>query len=133
MAQEPAIFDPPKGSRGFNTCQHLMEPRPVKRVNPQYPGIARAKNIGGIVYLLGKVGEDGKVKKVTPLLGAPEFVEAATDAVKQWEYKPALCPSGPVEHSGISLIQFHAAPSRPTSNSAAGTTLGGNRTGTTGR
>ena len=117
-AQEPALFDPLKGSRSFHTCQHMVEPRPVKRVNPEYPRLALVKNISGMVHVLVKVGEDGKVKKVTPLRGNPELVESATNAVKQWEYKPALCPSGPVEFSRIVLIQFHMAPSRPETNSA---------------
>lgn len=133
MAQEPAIFDPLKGSRSFHTCRHLIEPRPIKQASPEYPRIAHVKNIAGTVQLLIKVGEDGKVKKVTPLRANPEFLEAATNAVKQWEYKPALCPSGPVEYSKTVLIQFHAAPSRSQSNSAAGITPGGTRTGTEGR
>jgi TonB family protein len=129
MAQEPALFDPLQGSHSFHTCQHMVEPRPVKRVNPEYPRIALVKKISGLVYVLVKVGEDGKVKKVTPLRGNPELVESATHAVKQWEYKPALCPSGPVEFSLTAIIQFHMAPSQPETNSAASTKQNQTRTG----
>jgi hypothetical protein len=118
MAQEPALFEPLKGSRGFHTCQHLMPPRPVKLVKPEYPPIAQVQNIPGTVHMLMTVGEDGKVKRVTPLRGDPQFVESATNALKQREYKPALCPSGPVEHRGIVVFQFHAAPSHTKTDSA---------------
>jgi TonB-like protein len=136
MAHDPGSFTPPAGSRGFNTCQHLMEPRLMKRVDPQYPGIPQLRNMAGIVYLLVNVGEDGKVRKVTPLRGTPGFVEVAADAMKQWEYKPALCPSGPVENTRIMMFRFHPAPSRASSqsgSSAASERQSQTRTGTTGR
>jgi TonB family protein len=117
MVQEPALFEPPKGSRAFHTCQHLMPPRPVKLVKPEYPPLAQAQNIPGTVHLLITVDEDGNVKKVTPLRGSPQFVESATNALKQREYKPALCPSGPVEHSRIVVFHFHAAPSHSKTDS----------------
>jgi hypothetical protein len=118
MAQEPALFEPLNGSRGFHACQHLMPPRPVKLVKPEYPPLAQAQNIPGTVHMLMNVGEDGKVKKVTPLRGNPQFVESATNALKQQEYKPALCPSGPVEYSGIVVFRFHAARSQQKKDSA---------------
>jgi TonB family protein len=107
MAIESANFVPPEGARGFHTCRHLQPPRSVKRVNPEYPGIAVAKHLQGDVRLLVTVGEDGRVQKITPLRGHPLLVEAATDAVKHWKYKPALCPSGPVEDETIVVVQFH--------------------------
>ena len=108
MAFEPANFFPPTDARGFHTCRHLVPPRSVKRVNPQYPEIARIKHLQGKVYLLVMVGEDGRVQKVTPLGGHPVLAGAAMDAVKQWEYKPATCPSGPTAIDGvIVVVQFH--------------------------
>jgi len=108
MAFEPANFTPPADARGFHTCRHLVPPSSVKRVNPQYPEIARIKRLQGKVYLLVMVGENGRVQKVTPLRGHPVLAEAAIDAVKQWEYKPATCPSGPTAIDGVVVVvQFH--------------------------
>lgn len=108
MALEPANFTPPADARSFRTCHHLVPPRPLKQVNPEYPGIARIKQLQGMVYLLVMVGEDGRVQKVTRLRGHPVLAEAAMDAVKQWEYKPATCPSGPTSIDGLIVaVQFH--------------------------
>lgn len=107
-AFEPANFTPPVDARAFHTCRHLVPPRPVKRVNPQYPEIARINHLQGKVYLLVMVGEDGRVQKVTPLGGHPVLAGAAMDAVKHWEYKPATCPSGPTAIDGVVVaVQFH--------------------------
>ena len=108
MPFEPSNFAPLADARGFHTCRHLVPPRPGKRVNPQYPEIARIKHLQGKVHLLVMVGEDGRVHKVTPLGGHPVLAAAAMDAVKQWEYKPATCPSGPTAIDGlVVVVQFH--------------------------
>jgi TonB family protein len=107
MALEPANFAPPPDAQGFHTCRHLVPPHSLQQVNPQYPGIARVKQLQGMVYLLVMVGEDGKVQKVTRLRGHPVLAEAAMNAVKQWVYKPAMCPSGPTIDEVVVVVQFH--------------------------
>lgn len=107
MSFEPAHFAPLSGVRSFPTCRHLEPPIPVKRVNPEYPQIAKLKHLQGDAHLLVTVGENGKVVKVAALSGHPAFVEAASDALKQWEYKAATCPSGPTEDEVIVVVQFH--------------------------
>jgi TonB family protein len=131
MAFEPANFAPLADARGFHTCRHLVPPRPAKRVNPQYPEIARIKHLQGKVYLLAMVGEDGRVQKVTPLGGHPVLAGAAMDAVKQWEYKPATCPSGPTAIDGVVVVvQFHMGATVETrSDSGASTKSTGARVG----
>jgi TonB family protein len=123
MAIEPSNFAPPQDARGFHTCRHLVPPRPAKRVNPQYPGIARAKQLQGMVYLLVMVGEDGKVQKVSRLRGHPVLAEAAIDAVKQWEYKPAMCPLGPTIDGVVVVVQFHMAATATRDGNSSGVNM----------
>jgi TonB family protein len=107
MAIDPASFIPPPGANSFRTCQHLMPPHSVKRVDPEYPSIARMQNVSGKVHLLVKVADDGKVQKIRLISGHPFLVEAAMNAVKHWEYKPAVCSLGPVETQIAVTVQFH--------------------------
>ena len=60
----------------------------IRRVEPQYPEIARRQNIQGPVMLSTVVGEDGSVRSVTVLSGDPALTTAALEAVRQWHFKP---------------------------------------------
>ena len=43
------------------------------------------------------LGLDGTVQQLDVLSGPEELVQAATDAVKQWVYKPSLLNGNPVQ------------------------------------
>jgi periplasmic protein TonB len=60
----------------------------LRRVEPQYPEVARRQNVQGPVTLSAVVGEDGEVRSVTVLSGDPALRKAALDAVQQWRFKP---------------------------------------------
>ncbi len=60
----------------------------IRRVEPQYPEVARRQNIQGPVTLNAVVGEDGSVRTVTVLSGDSALTTAALDAVRQWRFKP---------------------------------------------
>jgi TonB family protein len=133
MPVDAANFAPPAGERGYHTCRHMMPERSVKRVNPEYPSMARIRNVDGDVRLVVKVGENGKVEGVRVLRGHPMLIEAAVAAVKQWEYKPAVCPSGPVESEGIVTVRFHMGRAAASTGSGTSPESRLSRTGTTGR
>ena len=71
----------------------IAAPRQSKRVTPVCPD-SQIPADGYIVILEGTIGADGLVKDVTTLRPKPgdqqtqEFVKAAIDAVRQWEYTP---------------------------------------------
>jgi TonB family protein len=65
------------------------------KVTAQYPDLARQMGIAGAVQLQVVVRADGSVKDVHVLGGHPVLAEAATQAVRQWRYRPA--PSETVE------------------------------------
>jgi TonB family protein len=58
------------------------------RVEPEYPEIARQQHIQGPVVLEALVGKDGAVETLKTVSGDPTLAAAATDAVKQWRFKP---------------------------------------------
>lgn len=60
----------------------------VRKVEPQYPALAKRMNLGGVVKVVAVVAPDGKVKKVEPVGGSPVLVQAAESAIYQWKYAP---------------------------------------------
>ena len=60
----------------------------IERVEPQYPDQARLSHIQGPVVLQVDVSEKGTVQEVRALSGDPQLAMAASDAVRQWRFKP---------------------------------------------
>lgn len=74
----------------------IKEPKKIKDVAPEYPEIARAARIQGVVILEVLIGEDGAVQEARVLRPAPTLDQAALDAVLQWKYTPTLLNGQPV-------------------------------------
>jgi len=60
----------------------------VTRVEPEYPAILRARQIGGTVRLEVTITPKGTVKNIALIGGNPILAEAAITAVKRWTYAP---------------------------------------------
>ncbi len=69
----------------------------IKRVNPVYPAIAMSEHIQGMVRFTATIGKDGTVQNLRLMSGNSALVKAASDAVKQWLYRPTLLNGEPVE------------------------------------
>ena len=69
----------------------------LRKVIPEYPALARAAMISGIVRLIGTIGEDGTIRNLQLVSGHPLLARAAMEAVGQWIYKPTLLNGKPVE------------------------------------
>ena len=69
----------------------------IKKVTPTYPPLAKQARIQGTVRFNAVIGKDGTIQNLTVVSGHPLLVPAATDAVKQWVYKPTLLNGEPVE------------------------------------
>ena len=55
---------------------------------PEYPPVAKAARIEGLVVLEATLDERGIVQNVTVLRSVPLLDQAAIDAVRQWRYSP---------------------------------------------
>ncbi len=78
---------------GGNVQQAML----VSQPKPVYPPLARQARIQGTVRFTAIIGRDGTIQNLTMMSGHPLLVQAATDAVKQWRYKPTLLNGEPVE------------------------------------
>jgi TonB family protein len=68
----------------------VKPPIKIKDAKPVYPPIARQTRTQGTVIVELTIGDDGKVKAVKVLKSLSLLDAAATDAVKQWEFKPTM-------------------------------------------
>lgn len=71
-------------------------PKRTKFVSPVYPPEAQAAGQRGIVILEIVVAADGRVESVNVVRSVPPFDEAATAAVRQWEYEVTRVDGKPV-------------------------------------
>jgi periplasmic protein TonB len=78
----------------------------VKKPQPVYPASAMRMRIEGTVELLATVSKAGDISAVKILTGDPTLARAASDAVKQWKYKPYLLNGDPVEIQTQITINF---------------------------
>ncbi len=69
----------------------------VRKITPQYPPLAKQARVQGTVRFQAIIGKDGTIQNLQMLSGHPLLVPAATEAVKQWLYKPTLLNGEPVE------------------------------------
>jgi protein TonB len=78
----------------------------LKSVPPVYPPVAKAQHITGNVALDCLIDASGNVVEVKVLSGPPMLHRAASDAVKQWKYKPAILDGQPTSMRVTVTVQF---------------------------
>lgn len=93
----PAKTDAPAVIPRLRPGGNVKLASPIRRVEPEYPPIARQAHIEGVVQLEGVIGTDGRIHELRVLGGHPFLVKAAVDAVKQWVYTPTLLNGDPIE------------------------------------
>jgi TonB family protein len=76
------------------------------RVEPDYPESAREQHIEGPVVLEALVGKDGTVEKLSTVSGDSQLATAATDAVRQWRFKPFFRNGSPEEFQTRITVDF---------------------------
>jgi protein TonB len=83
-----------------------MEAFLVHRVQPEYPPLARAVRVQGVVVLQAIIARDGTVANLRVLSGHPMLVRAAVAAVQQWRYRPYLLNGEAVEVETQITVNF---------------------------
>ncbi len=78
----------------------------IKRVDPVYPLLARNSGISGGVVLNAHIDEAGKVQDVRAISGNPGLVDAAVEAVRQWQYQPPFVNGQPRQSDARIVINF---------------------------
>ena len=87
----------------------IVPPTKLIDVKPQYPASLMESRVGGTVTMDATLATDGRVKDIT-IVASPhaELGRAASDAVRQWEFTPALLNCTPVGLSMRVTIDFVA-------------------------
>jgi protein TonB len=75
---------------------NVIQAKLLLKVAPVYPVEAKQNGIQGTVRLEVTIEKDGHVADLKVVSGPAELVLSATDAVKQWLYKPTLLNGEPV-------------------------------------
>ncbi|HEY6051412.1 MAG TPA: TonB family protein [Thermoanaerobaculia bacterium] len=89
------------------TSDEAMEPAVLlSKVDPTYPEMARRSGVEGTVVLDAQIGANGRVEDVQVLRGLPlGLSEAAAEAVRRWQYRPARGRGGPVpSHKTVRIV-----------------------------
>ncbi|MGC1648346.1 MAG: energy transducer TonB [Candidatus Sulfotelmatobacter sp.] len=97
---EPSAPDPALGPPGKANMRLLQ------RVEPEYPELARQQHIQGPVVLQANVGRDGAVQQLTVISGNSMLATAASDAVRQWRFKPLVQNSRAVQFQTRIKVNF---------------------------
>jgi protein TonB len=92
--------------QSLNISQGVSQGLLLKKVQPLYPRTALTMRIEGSVELLATIAKSGEISQVKVLRGDSQLTRAATDAVKQWKYKPYLLNGQPVEIQTQVTINF---------------------------
>lgn len=104
-ASAPAANRPPQRIRVGGNIQPATL---IHRVNPTYPAELQSQGIQGDVELDAVISKEGNV--LNPVSRTPGLhaglVQAATDAVRQWKYKPTLLNGEPVEVLTTVTVRF---------------------------
>ncbi len=75
----------------------VAEKQLIHKAKPEYPEDAKKAKVKGEVRLRILIDEEGKVSDVKVLKGDPRLADAATEAVKQWRYRPMILSGEAVE------------------------------------
>jgi protein TonB len=98
----PKVATPQRVRVSGGVSQGLL----VRKVNPNYPPLARQARIQGTVVLQAEISKNGDIQNLRLISGHPMLAPAAIEAVKQWKYKPYLLNGEPVEVETTVQVNF---------------------------
>jgi protein TonB len=77
----------------------VQPPKLIRHLSPVFPQIARDQGIEGAVTFEAIISKTGSVvnTRLVSTYAPPELVQAAQDAIQQWQYTPALLNGEPVD------------------------------------
>lgn len=78
----------------------------LKKVSPAYPRMALQLRKEGLVELLATVSKEGHIAHIKVLSGDAMLTAAATEAVRQWQYRPYLLNGQPLEVETQITVSF---------------------------
>jgi protein TonB len=102
----PVVKPTPTPDTVVRLTSKLTQGRVLRKVEPQYPVIAKQVRVQGSVQVQISISETGTVTDVTLLTGHPLLREAAMQAAKQWLFIPTELNDRPVRAIGVLIFNF---------------------------
>ncbi len=99
----PKIAVPVRQRVSTGVMQGLL----IRKVQPNYPPLAKAARIQGTVVLQAEISKDGTIQNLQLISGHPMLAPAAIEAVRQWRYKPYLLNGEPVAVDTQVIVNFN--------------------------
>jgi protein TonB len=78
----------------------------IKRVQPRYPQTALSMRVQGAVLMEATINKEGNISNLKVISGDVVLAHAASEAVKQWRYKPYYLNGEPVEIQTQITVNF---------------------------
>ena len=85
---------------------HMDEGMLLNKIIPEYPIIAIRAGVQGEVTLHAIIGRDGSIESLSVIKGHPLLINAAKDAVRQWQYRPYVLNGEPIEVETYIVVNF---------------------------
>jgi periplasmic protein TonB len=93
----PAKVEKPPTPSRIRVGGNVQQASLLRQPKPTYPPLAKQARIQGTVRFEAVIAKDGTIQNLRVLSGHPLLIQSATDAVKQWVYKPTQLNGEPVE------------------------------------
>ncbi|MGD1095138.1 MAG: TonB family protein [Bryobacteraceae bacterium] len=87
----------PAASQPLRVGGNIQEAKLIKKVTPIYPQAAKLARIQGTVRFEATISKTGTIRDLRVVNGPMLLIPAATEAVKQWIYRPTLLNGEPTE------------------------------------
>jgi protein TonB len=88
---------PPAETPKIVHMTHLDPALLIRRVQPDYPPLARQTRREGRVELHAIIATDGTIQSLEVMSGDALFRQSALEAVRQWRYRPTVLNGQPVQ------------------------------------
>ena len=92
--------------RPIRVASPVQVSRLIKKVDPEYPPLARRARLEGSVVAEALITESGTIDSLRIISGNPLFYQSVLDAVKQWRYEPTLLNGEPIDVITTITVNF---------------------------
>ncbi len=96
----------PKAAKPVRVSEPVQGARLVHRVEPKYPPLPRSAGIEGRVVLRAIIAKDGTIQSLEVVSGHPLFIDAAREAIAQWQYQATKLNGEAVEVETVITVVF---------------------------
>jgi periplasmic protein TonB len=97
---------PPRSSKLVIIPEDVTVGMLIHKVDPEFPKIAKAARISGIVTLKATITKAGDISNLRAECGPELLKESSLKAVREWKYRPYLVRGEPVEVETTIKVRF---------------------------